>query len=166
MENDNIYFGYYDSPAGTIEIYCTENKVTYIGFCEEKTQEERSNEYVQKVISQLQEYFSGTRKEFDMNFEFDGTQFQKKVWKALCTIPYGETVSYEYIAKMIGEPKAARAVGGANHRNKISIVIPCHRVIGKNKTLVGYGGGLDKKQWLIEHEKNNIDKLRRSMENE
>ena len=102
---------------------------------------------------QLDEYFQGKRKSFDLPLAPSGTQFQQKVWNALCTIPYGETRSYKEIAAQIQNPKGCRAVGMANNRNPIMIIIPCHRVIGSNGSLVGYAGGLDIKQWLLAHEK-------------
>lgn len=102
---------------------------------------------------QLQEYFSGSRHDFTVPLSMNGTEFQLAAWLALQTIPYGKTVSYKAIAEQIGRPKAMRAVGMANNRNPIAIIVPCHRVIGANGQLVGYGGGLDMKQWLLEHEK-------------
>ena len=101
---------------------------------------------------QLQEYFSGSRYDFTVPLAMTGTEFQLAAWHALQTIPYGKTVSYKAIAEQIGRPKAMRAVGMANNRNPIAIIVPCHRVIGANGQLVGYGGGLDMKQWLLEHE--------------
>lgn len=101
------------------------------------------------VKAQLTAYFAGQRKTFDVNLFPKGTAFQMKVWSALMEIPYGTVVSYQWIARRIGSPKAVRAVGAANGRNPISIIIPCHRVIGKDGTLTGYGGGLDVKQRLI-----------------
>lgn len=105
-----------------------------------------------KSIQQLNEYFSGRRKTFKLNLALEGTPFQQRVWKALQTIPYGRTLSYGQIAHAIGRPKAVRAVGAANGRNPVSIVIPCHRVIGSNGKLVGYGGGLFIKEALLSHE--------------
>lgn len=102
---------------------------------------------------QLEEYFAGERREFDLPLSTKGTLFQKKVWEALCTIPYGETRSYRDIALQTGNEKACRAVGMANHNNPIAIVIPCHRVVGANGKLTGYAGGLDKKQFLLELER-------------
>ncbi len=102
-----------------------------------------------KTFSQLMEYFEGTRTQFDLPILMEGTEFQKKVWKALQTIPYGETRNYKEIAVMAGNEKAARAVGMANNKNPISIIVPCHRVIGANGTMVGYGGGLDVKKRLL-----------------
>lgn len=106
---------------------------------------------------QLTEYFSGTRKSFDLPLAPKGTAFQKKVWAALCEIPYGETRTYADIAKMIGNEKACRAVGMANHVNPIPVIVPCHRVIGANGKLTGYAGGLGKKQLLLDLEQNNKD---------
>lgn len=101
---------------------------------------------------ELLEYLEGRRREFDLPLKPEGTEFQKRVWKALLTIPYGETRSYGQIAAQIGNPKACRAVGMANHKNPLPIVIPCHRVIGSGGSLVGYGGGLDRKVWLLKLE--------------
>jgi methylated-DNA-[protein]-cysteine S-methyltransferase len=106
----------------------------------------------QKAIQQLTEYFDGSRRIFDLPFDLVGTDFQKKVWLALSKIPFGKTVSYKQIAENIGNPKAVRAVGLANNRNPIPIIIPCHRVIGANGNLVGYGGGLEMKRRLLIHE--------------
>ena len=106
-----------------------------------------------EVDKQMKEYFEGERKEFDLPLRPEGTDFQKKVWNALLEIPFGETRSYQDIANAVGSPKACRAVGMANHQNPIIIVIPCHRVIGKNGKLVGYGGGLSMKEKLLLLEK-------------
>ena len=101
---------------------------------------------------QLAEYFAGERKRFDLPLDFNGTEFQKQVWSALLTIPFGETRSYAEIARMIGRPAACRAVGAANGKNPISIVAPCHRVIGANGTLTGFAGGLKAKDYLLQLE--------------
>ena len=106
-----------------------------------------------EATRQLTAYFDGTLMEFTLPIRLEGTPFRMQCWQALQTIPYGETISYGEQAKRIGNPKAVRAVGGANHHNPISIVVPCHRVIGADGTLTGYGGGMDKKAWLLEHEK-------------
>jgi len=111
--------------------------------------EKKETALIKKAAGQLSEYFAGRRKEFDLPLSFAGTDFQKKVWNALMTIPYGETRSYGQIAAQIGNPKASRAVGMANNRNPISIFCPCHRVIGADGSLVGYGGGLDMKRFLL-----------------
>ena len=106
-----------------------------------------------EAARQLTAYFDGELKVFNLPLRLTGTAFQRQCWQALCTIPYGETISYGEQAKRIGNPKAVRAVGGANHHNPISIVVPCHRVIGADGSLTGYGGGTARKQWLLEHEK-------------
>jgi methylated-DNA-[protein]-cysteine S-methyltransferase len=105
-----------------------------------------------EATRQLAEYFAGTRKAFDLPLDFAGTDFQQKVWRALLTIPFGETRSYAQIAKQIGHPSAVRAVGAANGRNPIPIIAPCHRVIGSNGDLTGFGGGLPTKEHLLTHE--------------
>ena len=110
---------------------------------------------LQEAVRQLTAYFAGTLTDFDLPLRLEGTAFRMQCWQALCTIPYGETISYGEQAKRIGNPKAVRAVGGANHHNPISIVVPCHRVIGADGSLTGYGGGTDKKQWLLDHERRN-----------
>jgi len=107
---------------------------------------------IQKAAAQVKEYFAGKRKQFKLPIAMHGTEFQMAVWQALQKIPYGETRSYKEIAAMIGRPKAVRAVGMANNRNPISIIVPCHRVIGHDGKLVGYGGGLPLKQLLLELE--------------
>lgn len=115
--------------------------------------QEASNQTLDQTRLELSEYFEGTRQNFTIPLMPLGTAFQKLAWKALEKIPYGETRNYLEEATMIGNPKAVRAIGGANHNNPIVIIIPCHRVIGKNGKLVGYGWGLDRKMWLLEHEK-------------
>lgn len=113
----------------------------------------KADAHITKVKNQLKEYFEGKRQNFDLDLApARGTQFQKKVWNTLCGIPFGRTLSYADIAAKIGLPKAVRAVGGANNRNPIAIVVPCHRVIGKSGALVGYAGGLDLKTKLLRHE--------------
>jgi methylated-DNA-[protein]-cysteine S-methyltransferase len=104
------------------------------------------------ALRQLTEYFAGTRREFDLPLRLRGTEFQKRVWQELTEIPYGETWSYGELAKRINNPSASRAVGLANGRNPISILVPCHRVIGADGSLTGYGGGLERKRWLLAHE--------------
>jgi methylated-DNA-[protein]-cysteine S-methyltransferase len=104
------------------------------------------------TLRQLTEYFGGTRRDFDLPLRMQGTEFQKRVWRELTEIPYGQTWSYGELAKRIDNPSASRAVGLANGRNPISILVPCHRVIGADGSLTGYGGGLDRKRWLLAHE--------------
>ena len=105
--------------------------------------------FIKEVYHQFTEYLIGERKSFDLPFKLTGTDFQNRVWRALCEIPYGETRSYKQIAEAIGNPKAVRAVGMANNRNPLLVLVPCHRVIGSNRQLVGYAAGLDKKQFLL-----------------
>ena len=143
---------YFKSPIGILKIGIEEECLVELEFVNEKTEPKVKTECSEKVIKQLREYFNGTRKEFELPLSFHGTEYQEKVWNALLTIPYGETCSYKKIAELIDNPKSVRAVGNANHKNPICIVIPCHRVIGHNNTLVGYGGGIVRKQALIEHE--------------
>jgi methylated-DNA-[protein]-cysteine S-methyltransferase len=115
--------------------------------------EDNAHPVLVQVEKQLGEYFAGRRNDFDLRLDFVGTEFQKKVWRALLTIPYGETRSYAQIAQQIGNPAAVRAVGAANGRNPISIVTPCHRVIGSTGKLTGFAGGMDAKARLLELER-------------
>ena len=108
---------------------------------------------LREARAQLDAYFTGRLTVFELPLQLEGTEFQRRVWAALCGIPYGETVSYRELAGRIGQPKAVRAVGLANGRNPVSIVVPCHRVIGADGTLTGYGGGLPRKRWLLDHER-------------
>ena len=124
---------------------------SYEGICQETP-------LVKEACRQLSEYLKGERKTFDLPLNPKGTDFQKCVWRALCDIPYGETRTYKQIAEAIGNPKAVRAVGMANNRNPITIIVPCHRVIGANGKLVGYGGGLEMKEFLLRLEKVGISK--------
>ncbi len=154
MEN----FVVYSTMIGNIKIGYINHVVTMIQKVEEDETFENRNLFTDDVYVQLQEYFSGKRKKFDFDLEIKGTEFQKKVWYELLKIPYGEVITYKELAKRVGNDKASRAVGNANNKNKIGIVIPCHRVIGSNHKLVGYAGGLDMKQFLIELEIKNSGK--------
>ena len=124
-----------------------------VSFSDIIKENDKGSEVLDKALKQMNEYFSGERKKFDLPLYFEGTEFQKSVWNELRKIPYGTTVSYKDIAEGINNEKAVRAVGNANNKNKIMIIVPCHRVIGKNGKLVGFAGGLDKKEFLLEHEK-------------
>ena len=115
---------------------------------------EQAARYLEIVEAQLGEYFARQRTVFALKLDLLGTPFQLDVWKSLARIPYGETTSYGQQAKWVGRPAAVRAVGGANGRNPVAIVLPCHRVVGANGSLTGFGGGLERKMWLLEHEKN------------
>ncbi len=112
--------------------------------------------FTEKVFTQLCEYFAGERQSFDVPYVLTGTDFQKKVWQALCTIPYGETRSYKDIAIAVGNGKASRAVGLANNKNPITVIVPCHRVIGASGKLVGYAGGLEMKEFLLTMERKKL----------
>lgn len=149
---EKLYYGYYKSPIGILRIVVDENSLVALDFNEDEKKQSDEHSYIKEVKNQLDEYFKGKRELFDLNIKINGTDFQNKVWNELTKIPYGETISYKELATRIGNDKACRAVGNANNKNKISIVIPCHRVVGSNKKLVGYAGGLEKKEWLINHE--------------
>lgn len=143
----------YNMKIGKILICEDEGKITKVHLIKETFNLNKSEMKETKVINnaqnQLDEYFNGKRKVFDLPLKMEGTEFQKKVWNELLKIPYGETRSYLDIAKQIKNPKASRAVGMANNKNKIMIIIPCHRVIGSNRKLVGYAGGLEIKEKLL-----------------
>ncbi|MDR1680771.1 MAG: methylated-DNA--[protein]-cysteine S-methyltransferase [Prevotellaceae bacterium] len=125
-----------------------------MAFCDSEAPvaEVPANPILQACIRQLDEYFAGRRRSFDLPLAPSGTAFQRGVWQALAAIPYGQTISYLELARRIGNSKAVRAVGRANGQNKIVIIVPCHRVIGAHGTLVGYTGGLWRKEWLLKHE--------------
>ena len=149
----NKYTGYIKVSAGIIKIICSEEYVLSVSFSDIIKENDKGSEVLDKALKQMNEYFSGERKKFDLPLYFEGTEFQKSVWNELRKIPYGTTVSYKDIAEGINNEKAVRAVGNANNKNKIMIIVPCHRVIGKYGKLVGFAGGLDKKEFLLEHEK-------------
>jgi methylated-DNA-[protein]-cysteine S-methyltransferase len=146
------HFGYYSSPIGLVEVGGASEVITSLNFVEERRDKLGPNFMVEKALRQISEYFLGTRREFDLPIAFQGTDFQQSVWRQLLTIPFGQTLSYQNIAHAIDKPRAVRAVGAANGSNPISIIVPCHRVIGSDGSLTGYGGGLWRKEWLLEHE--------------
>ena len=146
---------YMESPLGFLEIRASSKGVTEVKFVKNAGLEINGSPLTEEAVKQLKEYFDGQRRTFEVKLDIKGTDFQLKVWKGLMDIPYGHTWSYKELASYIDNPKAIRAVGGANNKNPVSILIPCHRVIGANGKLVGYGGGLEKKQWLLNHEKQN-----------
>ncbi len=143
---------YYSSPVGELQIESENEKITMLGFLRTSKQTEVLTPIISRCSTELDEYFSGNRKTFSFKLELHGSDFQIKAWQELMKIPYGKTISYEEQAIRVGDIKMTRAVGIANAQNPIAIVVPCHRVIGKNGDLVGYGGGLDRKIWLLEHE--------------
>lgn len=154
------YIKYVDFKLGKIGIVEENGKIVKIVIINKNDENnknvddfiEKDTKLLVKAKNELEEYFDGKRKEFDLPLKQEGTEFQKKVWNALSKIPYGETRTYKEIAKMIGNEKASRAVGMANNKNNIPIIIPCHRVIGSNGKLVGYALGLDMKQYLLDLE--------------
>jgi methylated-DNA-[protein]-cysteine S-methyltransferase len=147
-----------DSPVGELTLTAVGGVVTGIHMNEQRHIPkipdgcERDDGGLAHVVAQLDAYFAGELTDFDFQMQMRGTDFQRRVWAALCEIPYGETISYGELARRVGNPKASRAVGLANGRNPIAIVVPCHRVIGADGSLTGYGGGLERKVWLLEHE--------------
>ncbi len=145
-------FAYYESPTGLIEIGGTSEGITSLFFVEERCAGVATNDVCEKAVAQISEYFAGSRQEFDLPITLEGTEFQQQVWQELRSIPFGQTVSYGDLARSIGKPSAVRAVGAANGDNPVSIIVPCHRVIGSDGGLTGYGGGLPRKQWLLKHE--------------
>lgn len=154
---DNAFI--YDTVIGKIMIADNGEAITRLYFenqIDEKNFNMQETPLIKQAISQINEYLCGKRKNFDIKLAFSGTDFQKRVWNALTKIPYGKTASYKDIAKEAGNEKACRAVGMANHNNPIAIIIPCHRVIGANGSLVGFGGGLGTKEFLLNLEQKNI----------
>ena len=154
------WYGWYQSPIGELVLISDGEALTGLKLpavdasagLPTGTGSRRDESAVREAIDQLEAYFAGDRVGFDLRLRPSGTPFQRTVWESLLSIPYGETISYAEQARRIGRPGAARAVGAANGRNPIAIVIPCHRVIGAGGTLTGYGGGLPMKQWLLDHE--------------
>jgi len=142
--------GTFESPLGLIQIESHEEYITSIKFVEERTgSSEQGSGVVKSCIGELQEYFSGSRNSFSIPLKLNGSDFEQQVWNELMNIPYGQTISYEHLAVQLGDLKKIRAAGRANGKNPIAIVVPCHRVIGKDGSLVGYAGGLDRKEFLL-----------------
>ncbi len=148
----NVYFDYYESPIGIVEVGGTPNAITLLKFVDAPRERFETHPFVGEVVRQVAEYFDRSRRKFDVKILLDGTDFQEQVWRELLTVPYGHTASYKDIANAVGRPKAVRAVGAANGRNPVSLIVPCHRIIGNNGKLIGYGGGLWRKEWLLKHE--------------
>jgi methylated-DNA-[protein]-cysteine S-methyltransferase len=151
-----IYYTYYDSPIGLLKIGGTDLCITELSFIDNREQLQYGEPGVSDIIhhctEQLIEFFAGRRKNFDIPVYQDGTTFQQAVWNKLLEIPYGKTISYRDLAQRMGDPKVIRAAANTNGRNKIAIIVPCHRVIGTDKSLTGYSGGLWRKKWLLQHE--------------
>lgn len=146
------------TPIGLLQIIATDEAIVSVKPTDHKENvagDEIANDLAQKCKLELEEYFTGRRKSFDLPLKQDGTDFQKRVWQELERIPYGETKTYGEIAKLIGKPKAARAIGMANHNNSIIILVPCHRVVGADGNLTGYAYGVEMKKYLLEFERKN-----------
>ncbi len=150
----------FESPIGTIEITAEEKGIVALAFVEKSGlmkarpgKAPQGPKALTDCLAQLDEYFRGRRKSFSVPLRLKGTAFQKKVWSALRRVPFGKTATYGEIAAAAGNRRAGRAVGGANHRNPVSIIVPCHRIIGAGGGLTGYGGGLWRKEWLLAHER-------------
>jgi len=144
--------GYYVSPIGDLEITSLDSTITGVRFVPSSAAEANLTPVIEQCQTELDEYFHRGRKFFNVDFHASGTVFQNKVWNELLAIRYGETISYLELAIRVGDINSIRAVGVASGENPIAILVPCHRVIGKNGDLVGYGGGVDKKIWLLQHE--------------
>jgi methylated-DNA-[protein]-cysteine S-methyltransferase len=150
-----------DSPVGPLTLAGVDGRLMHLRMVDQTYEPDRAgwtsdDGAFADAVAQLEAYFAGDLMDFDLDLDLVGTQFQRRVWEALITIPYGETRSYGQIAQQIGSPGASRAVGLANGHNPIGIIVPCHRVIGANGSLTGYGGGLDRKKSLLEMEKNRV----------
>lgn len=153
---------YYQSPIGWLQLTGNDQEIISLVFVEQNKETNTTTKppiTIKQCCQQLDEYFAGKRTSFTIPYRIKGTTFQKQAWQALTHIPYGKTWSYGQQASFIKNPKAARAIGGANNKNPLSIIIPCHRVIGANGQLVGYGGTLPRKKWLLEHEKTTSSRL-------
>ncbi len=149
------YHTYYKSPLGILKICSTSQYITEITFIDNEENVHAAteiNELLAAAVEQLIEYFNGKRRSFDVPVHQNGTLFQARVWNELLGIQFGKTISYMDLAKRLGDPKAIRAAASTNGRNQICIVVPCHRVIGTDRGLVGYAGGLWRKKWLLNHE--------------
>ena len=156
------HYCYYDSPIGRMLLVGANGVLEELHFPNSTQQLQIPAEWLetedsfQEMLQQLRQYFAGKRRQFDLPISPQGTPFQEQVWQELCKIPYGETASYGMIAQRIGKPKACRAVGMANSKNPIPIIIPCHRIIGKDGSLTGFGGGLPVKKQLLELERQSL----------
>jgi len=152
MPTQNIV--YYRSPLGVIKLVSKSEALRSISFEDKQplSTQNDSSAILSKALSQLDEYFNGNRTSFSLSLSPEGTTFQQSVWKTLQQIPHGQTISYGELAERLGDPNKVRAVGKANGKNPIPIVIPCHRVIGADNSLVGYSGGIDRKKYLLKHE--------------
>jgi methylated-DNA-[protein]-cysteine S-methyltransferase len=144
--------GYYHSPLGDLEIRSVDNAITHVLFHQGERTDVVMTKAIEQCIEELDDYFNRGRKFFSVELNMHGTDFQKRVWSELLLIPFGKTISYEDLAIRVGDIKSIRAVGTANGANPVAIIVPCHRVIGKNGELTGYAGGMENKEWLLYHE--------------
>ena len=152
---------YYNSPLGWVEIRASGDAVASVVLCGERKNDACNDTPILKeCVRQLDEYFNGQRTNFDLPISQQGTAFQQSVWNVLADIPFGKTVSYGNVAKKLNVPKSSRAVGAACGKNKVWIIIPCHRVVGSSGSLTGYAGGLDCKRWLLDHEARVFDRVK------
>ncbi len=145
---------YFDSGIGWLLLTASDDALQSIRFLETKPNiyNNTTNKITKRVIGELTAYFNGTRNQFSIKLEPEGSDFQKSVWKQLLQIPYGQTITYGELAEKLGDPNKVRAVGRANAQNPIPVIIPCHRVIGADNKLVGYAGGISRKRYLLKHE--------------
>jgi methylated-DNA-[protein]-cysteine S-methyltransferase len=151
----------YEAPFGVLTVVGSDLGIRYVMFNNDAhpkplerlhISETEIHDSVNDAVTQLQEYCDGSRRDFDLPLDLQGTEFQVAAWRALADIPYGHTASYGQQAASIGRPKAVRAIGGANGRNPVAIVLPCHRIVGADGSLTGFGGGIEVKKWLLDHE--------------
>ncbi len=151
-----LYSTYYHSPVGQLKVSGTEDYITEVSFLDSSQKTASKKKAIPPMlincVEQLIQYFNGQRRQFELPLNQPGTPFQQEVWNELIAIPFAKTISYLELARRTGDSKATRAVANANGKNNIAIIVPCHRVIGSNKELVGYAGGLWRKKWLLEHE--------------
>jgi methylated-DNA-[protein]-cysteine S-methyltransferase len=157
MAMNDICRAYYPSKIGLLEITGTDREILSMNFViKKKPAGSTLSPALKTCIRELDEYFRGKRRTFSVRLRLEGTDFQKRVWRELLKVGYGKTASYQDIANAVGRPKAVRAVGNTNRLNPVSIIVPCHRIIGSDGKLVGYGGGLWRKEWLLKHERGQI----------
>jgi methylated-DNA-[protein]-cysteine S-methyltransferase len=158
----------YKAPFGVLTVVGSDLGIRYVMFANDahpkplerlRISDSEIHGSVNDAITQLDEYFNGSRRDFDLPLDLCGTEFQVEAWKALADIPYGHTASYGQQAASIGRPKAVRAIGGANGRNPVAIVLPCHRIVGADGSLTGFGGGIAVKKWLLDHEQSMLHSM-------
>lgn len=145
-------YAFYDFEFGILKIGYTDTAIIFLKKVDQIDADNEHSELSDLAFEQVRQYLKGYRRTFDFPYELHGTEFQKKVWNALCQIPYGETRTYKEIASVVGNPKASRAVGMANNKNPLMVMVPCHRIVGTDGNLIGYAGGLDMKKALLELE--------------